>query len=123
VTLDQLQEAIQVAFGWTGYYRHAFDVDRQMYGHPDPELDFQPEHAVRLSGWPRWGEADLHVRLRRRLAARDRGGEAAAEVGGVSYRRCTAARRAAPPEECGGILGYPELLGCGGARWQGRAES
>jgi hypothetical protein len=111
VTLDELHEAIQEAFGWTGYHLHVFEAGGQSYGDPDPELEFRSEFGVRLSRVAPvgtkltytydFGDDWQHViEVEKQVPA----------VDGVTYPRCTAARRAAPPEDCGGIWGYEALL-------------
>jgi hypothetical protein len=111
VTLDQLHEAIQVAFGWAGYHLHVFEAGGQSYGDPDPELDFRSEHGVRLSRVAPVGAKMTYtydfgddwehlVEVEKQIPA----------VDGVTYPRCTAARRAAPPEDSGGIWGYESML-------------
>ena len=71
--LDHLHEIIQAAFGWENYHMHCFSSDGQGFGVPDPELGVIDERKVGLDeligGIAR--PAPLHLRLRRRLGARD----------------------------------------------------
>ena len=113
ITLDQLHEVIQVAFEWTDSHLHAFETPQGEYGVPDPEwgLDLRSERGVRLTKVAEVGEKltyvyDFgddwqHVVLVEKIAPSQEG---------VAYPRCTAGRRAAPPEDCGGIWGYQDML-------------
>jgi Plasmid pRiA4b ORF-3-like protein len=112
ITLDGLHAVIQAAFGWESYHLHVFETaDRQQYGDPDPELDFRSEYGVRLTRVAPVGHKLRYtydfgdnwehvVEIERSLPAEP----------AVTYPRCVGGRRAAPPEDCGGIWGYQELL-------------
>jgi hypothetical protein len=113
ITLDELHQVIQVAFEWTDSHLHAFETPQGEYGVPDPEwgLDLRSERGVRLSKVATVGEKLTYVY--------DFGDDwqhvvlvekAAPSQEDVSYPRCTAGRRAAPPEDCGGIWGYQDML-------------
>jgi hypothetical protein len=103
---------IQIAFGWDDTHLHVFDTPYGQFGTRDAELGHRAEAPVTLEqvapavasrftytydfgdDW----QHDIVVEavLDRDVAAR--------------YPRCTAGRRAAPPEDCGGIWGYQELV-------------
>lgn len=112
VTLEALHQIIQEAFGWFNCHLWAFETARGEYGIPDPELGIGDASALRLNdlapgsgdrvrytydfgdGW----EHDVVVE------------EAAPAEPDQSYPRCLTGRRACPPEDCGGIGGYQNLL-------------
>lgn len=112
VTLEASHQIIQEAFGWFNCHLWAFETARGEYGIPDPELGIGDASMQRLNdvapgsgdrirytydfgdGW----EHDVVVE------------EAAPAEPGRSYPRCLTGRRACPPEDCGGIWGYQNLL-------------
>src|SRR5262249_20157355 len=112
ITRQQLHEHIQAAFDWLGSHLWVFETPAGGYGIPDPDLGHRNAASRRLN--------DVAVRVGDRLRytydfgdnwehdvlAEDR---LIAEPG-VAYPRCTGGRRAGPPEDCGGIGGYRELL-------------
>jgi hypothetical protein len=112
ITLDELHSVIQAAFAWEGYHLHVFETaDGRQYGDPDPELDFRSEFGVRLTR-----VAPVGTKLRYTYDFGDNW-EHVVEVDKVlpaehaaTYPRCVGGRRAAPPEDCGGIWGYQDLL-------------
>lgn len=118
VTLARLHHVLQVAMGWTDSHLHQFRVGREVYGVPDPEdFDWGPpvrdERRVKLSSVLRAEKARMvyqydfgddwehDVRVEKILPP-DPAAEAAV---------CVAGRRACPPEDCGGVWGYENLLG------------
>lgn len=112
ITLDRLHRAIQVAFGWQEAHLWVFDTPSGNFGTPDPELghgdaaramlaDVAPEAGDRVLYTYDFGDDWEHV-----VAIED---VLTAEPC-VAYPRCTAGRRASPPEDCGGMWGYAELL-------------
>jgi hypothetical protein len=111
-TLDELHTVIQAAFGWENYHLHVFETaDGRQYGDPDPELDFRSEYGVRLTR-----VAPVGAKLRYTYDFGD-DWEHVVEVEkslpaepAAAYPRCVGGRRAAPPEDCGGIWGYQDLL-------------
>jgi len=112
VTLDQLHEIIQRAFGWDGSHLWAFETRAGTYGIPDPEFGHRSATAATL--------ADLAKRKGSRLRyVYDFGDDWVHDIEveavlpaepGVAYPRCVTGRRACPPEDCGGIWGYAQLL-------------
>lgn len=112
IDLATLHECLQVAFDWHGYHMWVFDTPTGRYGVPEPELGFADATRVRLDqvaagkgGLVRYtydfGDDWEHDILVEAVGPAEPG---------AAYPRCTAGRRVAPPEDCGGIWGYEELL-------------
>ncbi len=114
VTLAQLHHIIQAAMGWYDSHLHQFTVGRVHYGVPDPD-DFEEvrdERRVRLNQIltePKqklvyeydFGDGWEHVILLEKVLSPEQGAE---------YPRCTAGKRACPPEDVGGVWGYESFL-------------
>ena len=112
INLGILHEIIQSAFGWGGHHLHVFETPYGEFGTADAGLDHLPEESVTLEQVaPRaqskirytydFGDDWEHEILLEKILDPDPA---------VSYPRCTGGRRAAPPDDCGGIWGYAELL-------------
>ena len=119
-TFWDLHSAIQDAMGWLDGHLHAFVLRNpetgaeEWIGVPDPE-SWQPTKA----GWKEkiqkhflahghvadylydFGDGWEHKVTLQKTLPRDE-----AEV----YPRCVAGKRACPPEDCGGVWGYRELV-------------
>ncbi|WP_199752735.1 plasmid pRiA4b ORF-3 family protein [Actinoplanes sp. ATCC 53533] len=109
--LSELHRIIQVAFGWEECHLHVFETAYGMFGVADPELDHRAEGPVTLEQVaPGVGD--------RLQYTYDFGDDWTHEIvveqqpdrRPVAYPQCTGGRRAAPPEDCGGIWGYQELV-------------
>jgi hypothetical protein len=111
-TLAQLHQVIQVAFGWEDAHLHAFEVGGRRYSRPDFELwdeagdegkarlgDLASRPGARLRYTYDFGDSWEHDVLVEHVLAPD----------GVAHAVCLTARRAGPPEDCGGVWGYAEL--------------
>jgi hypothetical protein len=112
VSLARLHDIIQVAFGWDGGHLHAFETPYGDFGHADPELGHRSEGPVTLEQVaPQakdkiqytydFGDGWAHDIVVEKVLDRD---------STLTYPRCTGGRRAAPPDDCGGIWGYQELI-------------
>jgi hypothetical protein len=114
LNLERLHRVIQDAMGWENCHLHAFEVRGEQFGVPDPlGFGFGPE--VRSE--------EQHT-LEQLVDARDRfhytydfgdGWEHDIVVEKVTVAepnapRCIGGARACPPEDCGGVWGYAELL-------------
>lgn len=113
IKLGKLHEVLQIAMGWTDSHLHGFRKGRESYGVPDPDFpgDFKNERNVRLDSLAGEGETLIYeydfgdgwehdLKVEKIVPA----------APGVHYPRCTAGKRACPPEDCGGPWGYAELL-------------
>lgn len=111
-TLQTLHQVLQAVFGWEDYHLWVFETPSGRYGSTDPELQIRSAAAKRLDqiaplAKDRFGytydfgdnwDHDLLV-------------EAITDPEpGLTYPRCLTGRRACPPEDCGGIWGYDDLL-------------
>jgi hypothetical protein len=113
-TLSQLHDYIQICMGWDGEHLHAFEIGGEQYGEPDPDgmMECEDEGKVKLSRVVNDG-------IKKFVYTYDFGDnwdhiitvekEVAVEPG-VHYPRCTAGKRACPPEDCGGPWGYGDFL-------------
>ena len=118
LTLAQLHDLLQTAMGWQDCHLHEFSAGERLFGKLNPEdrlMGMPPvenERTVRLSsllgrigakvrytydmgdGW------EHNIVLEKRLSADP----------GTAYPVCTGGKRACPPEDCGGIGGFYNLL-------------
>jgi hypothetical protein len=112
ISLARLHTVIQVAFGWDDSHMHVFETPYGSFGIADAELGHRAEAPVTLeqvapavNGKLRYtydfGDDWEHDIVVEKIL--DGGGTAGPP-------RCTGGRRAAPPEDCGGIWGYEELV-------------
>jgi hypothetical protein len=113
-SLERLHRVIQMAFEWQDYHLHVFETSAGRYGIVDEDSpdDIRNDLYKKLStvaDWPgdrlkylydfgdNW---ELDILVEAVLPAEP----------GVRYPRCTGGRRAAPPEDSGGVWGYAEML-------------
>ncbi|MBV9313421.1 MAG: plasmid pRiA4b ORF-3 family protein [Pseudonocardia sp.] len=112
MSLDQLHDIIQVSFGWGNYHMWDFETAMGRYGEADPDLeilsaasrtldDVLPSVGDRLRYTYDFGDSWEHDVLVEAISPASPG---------TAYPRCVTGRRACPPEDCGGIWGYVELL-------------
>jgi hypothetical protein len=114
ITLGKLHDVLQDTMGWTDSHMHAFRVGRDTYGTPAPDIpdyDVKDERKARLAKVAAAGGAIIYeydfgdgweheLKVEKVLTAEPK----------VRYPRCTAGKRACPPEDCGGPYGYQNLL-------------
>ncbi|MEU2614514.1 plasmid pRiA4b ORF-3 family protein [Micromonospora sp. NPDC007271] len=111
VSLAQLHKLIQVAFDWQDYHLHVFETPYGSFGRPDADLGHRaasrvtleqvaPSAGDKLRYTYDFGDNWEHDILVEKILGR----------ASVAYPRCTGGRRAAPPEDCGGVWGYAELV-------------
>jgi hypothetical protein len=118
LTLEQLHNVLQLAMGWEDCHMHEFRIGRQLYGTPDAMEQFlggpraASERTARLFqvlGRARakavytydFGDTWEHeIVVEKRLPAEPE----------RAYPTCVAGERHGPPEDCGGIPGFYNLL-------------
>jgi hypothetical protein len=118
IVLSELHEVIQIAMGWTDSHLHQFKKGNEYFvtketpwGDPT-DMEGEDEDAVTL--------ADACPKVKSSLIYEydfGDGWEHTIEVQkiidpepGVKYPVCLGGKKACPPEDCGGIWGYYELL-------------
>jgi hypothetical protein len=112
IALRELHTVLQAAFDWDSTHLYAFDTAYGRFGIPNPAMGLQSDTKVtleqiaagqgtKLTYTYDFGDGWEHVIAVEGTVAR---GDA------LIYPRCVGGRRKAPPEDCGGIWGYQELL-------------
>jgi hypothetical protein len=101
--------------GWEDAHLHAFDFGNRRFGIPDPDSPFESDEEdeatatfmevlgrKKLFGYEYdFGDSWVHrIEVEKRLVAEP----------GVTYPHCVEGKRACPPEDCGGVWGYADLL-------------
>ena len=118
LTLAQLHNVLQTAMGWDDGHMHEFRAGQRRFGRPEPAGPFmsgprvESERTVRLSAVFQRVEAKMiytydlgdnwehSILLEKRLSPEPL----------TTYPICTDGQLACPPEDCGGIPGYYDLL-------------
>jgi hypothetical protein len=112
IGLTKLHHVIQTAFDWDDCHLHAFETPYGTFGIADPDLGHRSEARVTLEQVAPvekgkicylydFGDDWQHDIVLEKVLQRD---------DAEAYPRCTGGRRAAPPEDCGGVWGYAELV-------------
>jgi hypothetical protein len=118
ITLDDFHHVLQIAMGWDNAHMHEFRKGKQIYGVPNPE--------ERFFNMPRTID-DRKVRLDELLLRLGSNFVYAYDMGdswehaivfekrlpvdpNLKYPACLGGERACPPEDCGGIYGFYDLL-------------
>ena len=114
--LSRLHDSIQIVFDWFDYQTHTFNLDDLRFGNPlkREEISVEDDRDVTL--------ADLDLEHRDHFTYVYHFGEGwqvdikVEKTGGVekgtSYPACTAGERAGPPEDCGGVEAFHDMLAC-----------
>ena len=113
-TLSDLHLIIQAAMGWYNCHLHSFSIQGIEYGKPEPDygLDLRDENKAKLNQVIKqekskfsytydFGDSWEHSILVEKILPKEPK---------VSYPFCLKAKRACPPEDCGGAWGYMEFL-------------
>ncbi|HEV2055542.1 MAG TPA: plasmid pRiA4b ORF-3 family protein [Methylomirabilota bacterium] len=115
ITLERLHTVIQKAMGWRDVHLHEFEVGGRRYGRPEPDephYKVEPEWKLTL----RAAAPTEGVRFRYVYDLGDGWGHEAlveaiqAPTAPFKHSACLAGERACPPEDCGGVPGYANLL-------------
>ncbi len=114
MTLGDLAPVLEAAMGWLGGHLHMFEIDGVTYGTPDPDWDTDdldeskyrlgdvlPTVGAKMTWDYDFGDGWQHNVLVEAIEP------VAADV---LYPRCLAGKRACPPEDCGGLPGYADIL-------------
>lgn len=112
--LSELHGAIQDVMGWEDQHLHDFEIDGKSYSDDRvvDQLDVKDEHRTRLNKVVQrqgqkfvyeydFGDSWEHLLEVEKIL------EAEPDI---HYPRCVEGQRACPPEDCGGVWGYADLL-------------
>ncbi len=112
ISLARLHVTIGAAFDWHGGHMHVFETVYGDFGRADRELGHRADGSVTLE------QVAPEVRAKFRYTY-DFGDDWVHDIvvekvldpdPSTAYPRCTGGKRAAPPDDCGGIWGYEELV-------------
>ena len=115
ITLSTLDDIIQVVLGWDNCHLHMFDVYGENYGVPEPDFDFEEvcdETKYKLNRFNfrekgkfsyeyDFGDSWMHVITVEKILPVD---------SKMKYPVCIKGKNASPPEDCGGLWGYYNML-------------
>jgi hypothetical protein len=114
--LSRLHDSIQIAFDWFDYQTHTFVLDDLRFGNPlkQDAVLIEDDRDVTLG--------DLGLATRDRFTYDYHFGESwhieiriekvAAPEKKTAYPLCAAGERAGPPEDCGGLEAFHDMLAC-----------
>jgi hypothetical protein len=118
LTLAQLHDVLQNAMGWQDCHLHEFRIGDLRFGVPDPDYglmgDEEPMNERRRRLFNVLGEVgakaeytyDFGDSWEHRIVVE----KVLPPEPGIRYPACTAGKRNCPPEDCGGMYGYYNLL-------------
>jgi hypothetical protein len=112
ISLARLHATVLTAFGWHGGHLHVFETAYGDFGRADRGLGHRADGAVTLEQVAPgvkdkvrytydFGDNWVHDIVAEKLLDPDPA---------MAHPRCTGGKRAAPPDDCGGMWGYGELV-------------
>lgn len=114
ITLHRLHEILQVVMGWENAHLYMLETDGVSYSDPSPDWGLPVKNAKRsrlaqvapgegctFSYEYDMGDSWVHQLVVEQVLPRQEG---------VRYPVCIDGERACPPEDCGGVPGYEELV-------------
>lgn len=118
MTLQRLHRVLQAVMGWEDCHLHEYEIDGERFGPPASDLwemdgpRTRSERTTKLSqvmGWEGakakytydFGDSWEHLIVVEKILA---------PVTGLKYPVCVAGKLHGPPEDCGGVGGYYNLL-------------
>jgi len=113
ITFKKLHEIIQLSFGWTNSHLYNFDVNGILFSIPDKEFknndldaknkitEFLIEEGQRALYTYDFGDYWEHEIEIVDMLKKEKG---------IRYPKCLDGRRNGPPEDCGGIPGYEDVI-------------
>jgi hypothetical protein len=112
--LDTFHKILQTLMGWTDSYPHLFIIDRTFYGKPDLESPFEVKdekdftlNSLFAGRKKRFAyEYDFEDCWQHELLIE----EVITPKERLKYPVCLGGKRAYPPEDCGGIWEYTDIL-------------
>ena len=116
--LDKVHRMLQIVFGWEDCHMHEFSAGKRRFGKPDP--DFGLMGRVQTESERRVSLAELLEKVRSKaIYTYDFGDGWDHQIvlekilerdPALTYPLCMGGERNGPPEDCGGIPGYYNLL-------------
>ena len=118
IRLDTLHMVLQIVMGWENCHLHQFDAGGLTYGaHEDEfgldmDMDVEDENTCKLHQLLKtakdtmkyeydFGDSWEHKIVLEKILPHDKAQQ---------LPRCVAGKRSCPPEDCGGVWGYEEML-------------
>ena len=112
--LPDLHKIIQTTMGWTNSHLHQFIKDRQFYSAPSPddEMNSVDYRKIKISDMLKtekdkimyeydFGDSWEHEIILEKILPID---------SKIKYPVCLAGKMNCPPEDCGGVWGYADIL-------------
>jgi hypothetical protein len=114
ITLHKLHLILQTIMGWENYHLYEFTIDDKLYGEPDDEYEQDINRASRF----RLSQV-IHTEEQEFLYVYDYGDNWDHKIvvekmlpvdQNAIYPFCLEGELACPPEDCGGVTGYMDML-------------
>ena len=112
ITFEELHKIIQIAFGWTNSHLYGFNINGTLFSVPDEEFEsnnwdvnnkiteflfFKGHKCIYTYDFGDNWEHEIEI-----IDILDREN--------IQYPKCIAGERNSPPEDCGSIPGYEEII-------------
>ncbi len=113
ITFKKLHEIIQLSFGWTNSHLYNFDVNGILFSMPDKEFennDLDVKNKINEflieKGQKAFYTYDFGDNWEHEIKIVD----ILKKEKGIRYPKCLDGKRNGPPEDCGGIPGYEDVI-------------
>ena len=113
--LSRLHDAIQIAFDWFDYQAHVFTIGGRRLGNPvagDAPVEDDRDVTLADAGIPTAGRFGYRYHFGEGWVIDAVVEEIRPLAKGERTPACPAGERAGPPEDCGGLEAYHDMLAC-----------